>query len=142
MWRICLGALGALLAWCVQALGGWDAALRMLFAIMGLDVFAGLMTALQGRSLKTAGGGFLSAALFKGITRKLMVLALVALGTALDQMMDAPGVCRLTVIGFYAANEGLSIAEKAALLGLPFPKALARVMEAMRRKGDEESAGE
>lgn len=139
IWRICLGALGTLAAFGMRALGGWDMALSMLLAIMGLDVLGGLIVALQGKSGKTEGGGFLSAAFFRGITRKLMMLALVALGAALDRLLDTQGVGRLTVIGFYAANEGLSIVEKAALLGLPFPKALLRVMEAMRRKGDDET---
>ena len=136
IWRVAGGVIGTLAALGCQALGGWDAAIGLLFIVMGLDVLCGLLVALMGRSSKTAGGGFLSAAFFKGITLKLMMLLLVMLGTALDNMLGSEGLCRLTVIGFYAANEGLSIVEKAALLGLPFPAALKKVMEAMRKEGE------
>jgi len=71
------------------------------------------------------------------LTRKLMMLLLVMLATALDGLMGTDGVCRLAVIGFYAANEGLSIVENAALLGLPFPQALLAVLERMKQQGED-----
>ena len=130
---------GTLCAWCVQALGGWDAALYMMFLLMGLDLVTGLLCSVAGRSDKTAGGGFLSSAFFLGLSRKLMMLALVMLATALDGLLGGAGVSRVAEIGFYAANEGLSIVENAALLGLPFPKAVLKVLERMRDK-DEDAA--
>ena len=129
-------ALAAAIAWLARALGGWDTTLSLMFAIMGLDLLTGLLVSLAGKSDKTAGGGFLSGAFFQGLTRKLMMLLLVMLATALDGLMGTDGVCRLAVIGFYAANEGLSIVENAALLGLPFPQGLLAVLERMREQGD------
>ena len=64
-----------------------------------------------------------------------MMLVLVMLATALDGMMGSDGVARLAVIGFYAANEGLSILENAALLGLPLPGALTEALERVRETG-------
>jgi len=125
-------ALGTLAAWLCWALGGWDGALQMLFLIMGLDLLTGLLCAGSGKSGKTAGGGFLSGAFFSGLTRKLMVMGLVMLAAALDRLLGTQGVSRLAVIGFYAANEGLSIVENAALLGLPFPRSVLAVMEKPR----------
>lgn len=129
-------ALAAVLAWLARALGGWDTTLSLMFAVMGLDLLTGLLVSLAGKSDKTKGGGFLSGAFFQGLTRKLMMLLLVMLATALDGLMGTDGVCRLAVIGFYAANEGLSIVENAALLGLPFPQALLAVLERMKQQGD------
>lgn len=129
-----LTALGSALAWLCWALGGWDAALQMMFLVMGLDLLGGLLVAFHGRSPKTPLGGFHSAAFFQGLTRKLMMLALVMLATALDRALDAGNVSRLCAVGFYTANEGLSIVEKAAQLGLPFPESLLRVLETMRKK--------
>ena len=49
--------------------------------------------------------------------------------------MGSDGVARLAVIGFYAANEGLSILENAALLGLPLPGALTEALERVKEAG-------
>jgi toxin secretion/phage lysis holin len=130
-------ALAAVLAWLARALGGWDTTLSLMFAVMGLDLLTGLLVSLAGKSDKTKGGGFLSGVFFQGLTRKLMMLLLVMLATALDGLMGTDGVCRLAVIGFYAANEGLSIVENAALLGLPFPQALLAVLERMKQQGED-----
>ena len=64
-----------------------------------------------------------------------MVL-LVILGTALDSLLGT-SVCRLSVIGFYAANEALSVVENAALLGLPFPRGLLTSLERYQQQQDE-----
>ncbi len=61
-----------------------------------------------------------------------MVMGLVMLAAALDRLLGTQGVSRLAVIGFYAANEGLSIVENAALLGLPFPRGVLMMLEKMR----------
>ncbi len=121
-------------AWGVRLLGGWDAALGMLFLLMGLDILGGLLLAAQGKSGHTPGGRLHSRALFDGVSRKLMTLLLVALATAVDGALGDAGVSRLAVISFYAANEALSTVENAALLGVPFPKGVLRALEAMRDK--------
>jgi toxin secretion/phage lysis holin len=128
------GAAGACCAWLCWALGGWDGALQMMFLLMGLDLMTGVMVSVVRRSDKTEGGGFLSSAFFLGLSRKLMMLALVMLATALDGVLGSAGVSRVAVIGFYAANEGLSIVENGAVLGVPFPKAVLGVLERMREK--------
>ncbi|MDD4106308.1 MAG: phage holin family protein, partial [Eubacteriales bacterium] len=68
------------------------------------------------------------------LSRKMMMLALVVLATALDTLLTLDGVSRAAVIGFYCANEGLSIVENAALLGVPFPQALLDTLEKMQKK--------
>ncbi|NLG56896.1 MAG: phage holin family protein, partial [Clostridiales bacterium] len=78
--------------------------------------------------------------LFSGLTRKLMMVILVMLATALDGLM-ASAVCRLAVIGFYGANEALSIVENAALLGVPFPKGLLEALERFRQEREEVKPG-
>ena len=128
-----LMSLAALLA---RALGGWDAALAMMFLLMGLDVVSGLLVALCRKSDKTGSGGFRSGSFFTGLTRKLLMVLLVILGTALDSLLGT-SVCRLSVIGFYAANEALSVVENAALLGLPFPRGLLKSLERYHQQQDE-----
>ena len=122
------GALSAVGAYLVYLLGGWDAALTVMFVLMGL------LTAFMGKSPKTQGGGFRSSVAFIGISKKLMMVAIVMLAAALDRLTGDSNICRSAAIGFYAANEGLSIMENAAALGVPLPKALKDVMERLDEK--------
>ncbi|HSK69642.1 MAG TPA: phage holin family protein [Candidatus Limnocylindria bacterium] len=127
------GAFFTLVTGALWLLGGWDAALSVMFLMMGLDVASGLVTAGMRRSGKTAGGGFLSSALFLGLTRKFLMLLMVMLGHALDRLLGA-AVCRVTVIGFYAANEAFSVVENAAVAGVPFPPGLLKLLERFRER--------
>ena len=122
------GAFMTALAWLTHAVGGWDGALGVLFLFMGLDLLSGLIVALYQRSDKTEQGGFLSRQFFLGLTRKLLMVLLVILGTALDTLLST-SICRYSVIGFYAANEAFSVVENAALLGVPFPGGILQSLE-------------
>lgn len=135
------GAALAALAFLLRALGGWDAALMLMLLMMGLDLVSGLILSFQRRSAKTPRGGFDSGAMFLGLTRKLLMLLLVILGTALDSLLGS-GICRLCVIGFYSAGEALSVVENAALAGVPFPRGLLASLERYRERLDRAGTGE
>ena len=134
--RFVRGLGATLLTWMMWLLGGWDAALTLMFTAMGLDYCTGVLTALLKRSNKTADGGFRSSAAFLGLTKKLLMLVIVALGTLVDRLTGAQGVCRLAAIGFYTANEGMSIIENAQALGVPFPRGLLALLERLRSRHD------
>lgn len=141
-WASRAGAV--ILAWLCQALGGWDAALGMMFLMMGLDLVSGLVLCLRLASARTRSGGFDSGVFFQGLTRKLLMVLLVILGTGLDTLLGT-SVCRLSIIGFYAANEAFSVVENAALAGVPFPRGLLKLLERYRARMDgigEEQGGE
>lgn len=135
------GAAMAALAFLLRALGGWDAALMLMLMMMGLDLVSGLILSFQRRSAKTPRGGFDSGTMFLGLTRKLLMLLLVILGTALDSLLGS-GICRLAVIGFYSAGEALSVVENAALAGVPFPRGLLASLERYRERLDRAGTGE
>lgn len=135
------GAALAALAFLLRALGGWDAALMLMLMMMGLDLVSGLILSFQRRSAKTPRGGFDSGTMFLGLTRKLLMLLLVILGTALDSLLGS-GICRLCVIGFYSAGEALSVVENAALAGVPFPRGLLASLERYRERLDRAGTGE
>ena len=135
------GAAMAALAFLLRALGGWDAALMLMLLMMGLDLVSGLILSFQRRSAKTPRGGFDSGTMFLGLTRKLLMLLLVILGTALDSLLGS-GICRLAVIGFYSAGEALSVVENAALAGVPFPRGLLASLERYRERLDRAGSGE
>ena len=124
-----LAAVGAFLS---GALGGWDAPLALLVALMAADYLTGLLVAaVWQRSDKSATGALDSKASFQGLVKKGMVLLLVWLGVLLDEAVGTTYV-RMAVVLFFVGNEGLSLLEK----GLPFPAFLRRALEALQEQGD------
>ncbi|HIY06178.1 MAG TPA: phage holin family protein [Candidatus Evtepia faecigallinarum] len=128
-----LAAVGSFLA---GALGGWDAPLALLVALMAADYLTGvLVAAVWQRSDKSATGALDSKAGFRGLVKKGMILLLVWLGVLLDEAVGA-GYVRMAVVLFFLGNEGLSLLENLGLMGIPFPAFLRRALEALREQGD------
>ena len=73
----------------------------------------------------------------KGILKKVGYLCIVALSVILDTISGETGVIRTLVIYFFVANDGISIIENIAKMGVPMPKKLIDVLEQLRKKGDE-----
>ena len=74
---------------------------------------------------------------FKGICRKVLIFLLVGIGNIIDvAVLGAPGVLRTAVIFFYLSNEGVSLLENAAHLGLPVPEAIKTVLEQLHDKSE------
>ncbi len=76
---------------------------------------------------------------FRGIFRKVLIFALVGVGHLLDvQVLGSIGVLRTAVIFFYLSNEGVSLIENAAHLGLPIPEKLKAVLEQLHDRAEKE----
>ena len=127
-----LGAIGGAIS---AAFGGWDASLQILGLFMGVDYVTGLIVAgVFHKSNKTANGTLESRAGLKGLLRKFAMLAVVCVAHAVDVLMGTAFVRDAVVVGF-AANEGLSILENAALMGAPIiPDALKNSLEVLKEK--------
>ncbi|MEG1491614.1 MAG: phage holin family protein [Oscillospiraceae bacterium] len=139
--NIVLASLAAIGTCIANALGGWDLALAILIGLMAADYLTGIIVALVFHaSPKTNGGGLASGECFKGLFRKCIVLVFVWLGAMLDGMLGAAYV-RTAIIIFYIGNEGLSLIENTAYMGVPYPKFLKNALEAMKDRGDEPEAG-
>ena len=111
--------------------GGVDGLLYALIVFMILDYVTGVIVAVTKHELSSEIG-------FKGIAKKVLVMALVAVGHILDEHILGGGAfCRSAVIGFYIANEGISILENAGELGIPLPKKLIAVLKQLKSKDDE-----
>ena len=68
-----------------------------------------------------------------------VIFALVGVGHLLDvQIFGETGVLRTAIIFFYLSNEGLSLVENAAYLGLPIPEKLNKVLEQLHDRADRE----
>ena len=112
--------------------GQIDGLLYALIAFMALDYISGVIVAITQKELSSEIG-------FKGIAKKVLIMALVAVGHILDvHVLGGGTVCRSAVLGFYIANEGISILENAAELGLPLPKKLVSVLKQLKDKEDKD----
>lgn len=129
-------AIGGWLGW---FLGGCDGLIIALVIFAALDYATGVMCAVADHKLSSAVG-------FKGICRKVLIFALVGVGHVLDTYVIGTGsILRTAVIFFYLSNEGVSLIENAAHLGLPVPEKLKVVLEQLHdrseKSGDEEDSG-
>ena len=108
----------------------------LLFVVM--DYITGIMCAVADKKLSSEVG-------FKGICRKVLIFMLVGIANILDvQVIGTGSVLRTAVIFFYLSNEGISLLENAAHLGLPIPETLKLVLEQLHERSEEEndSSGE
>lgn len=131
--QIAFTAFGGFLGW---FLGGVDGFLYALIAFTVIDYITGVMCAITDKNLSSSIG-------FKGICRKVLIFTLVGIGNIVDvYVLGQGGVLRTAVIFFYLSNEGVSILENSAHLGLPIPAKLKEVLEQLHERGgdDDESA--
>lgn len=136
-----LAALAAVGSWIANSLGGWDASLQVLIALMVADYITGvLVAAVWHKSSKSSSGTLNSVAGFKGILKKCMILMLVWIGVLLDQALGS-AYARTAVVLFFVGNEGISLLENLGLMGVPFPAFLLRALEALRDQGDKGKEG-
>ncbi|MBC3899426.1 holin [Acetobacterium malicum] len=120
IWRYSWALLGGLIG---QCLGGWDGFLICLTAFVVIDYLTGFLAAACQQRLSSAQG-------FRGILRKILIFTVVAMGHLLDTtLLGGSGApLRSAMIFFYLANEGLSILENLAALGVPIPRRLKQVL--------------
>jgi len=118
--------------WLGYFLGGCDGLLIALVVFAVTDYITGVMCAIADKKLSSEIG-------FKGICRKVIIFMLVGIAHVLDVNVIATGsVLRTAVIFFYLSNEGVSLLENAAHLGLPVPEKLKDVLEQLHDRAEKE----
>ena len=129
-WNTIQLVFAAVGGWLGYFLGGCDGLLYALIAFAAIDYITGVMCAISDKTLSSEVG-------FKGICRKVLIFLLVGIGNIIDvQVLGSPGVLRTAVIFFYLSNEGVSLLENAAHLGLPVPDAIKTVLEQLHDRAD------
>ncbi len=127
--RIIFTAIGGWLGW---FLGGCDGLLYALIAFVAIDYITGVMCAVIDHRLSSEVG-------FKGIFKKVLIFLLVGVANILDVQVIGTGcVLRTAVIFFYISNEGVSLLENAAYLGLPVPEKIKTVLEQLHNRSESE----
>ena len=130
-WNTIQLIFAAIGGWLGYFLGGFDGILYALLAFVVLDYITGVMCAIADRTLSSNVG-------FKGICRKVLIFLLVGIANVLDVHVIGTGsVLRTAVIFFYISNEGVSLTENAAHLGLPVPEKLKAVLEQLHNREEE-----
>ncbi|HVJ49841.1 MAG TPA: phage holin family protein [Desulfitobacterium sp.] len=115
-----LALLGGVLGW---LLGGFNSLAYALVAFMSIDYITGVLLAIYEKNVSSDIG-------FKGICKKVLIFVLVSLGNIIDQYIIGSGSSLRTIlIMFYLSNEGISILENAAKMGVPFPQKLKDVLQ-------------
>ena len=108
--------------------GGLDGALIALVVFMVLDYVTGIMCAIVDKKLSSAVG-------FRGICKKVLILMLVGVANIMDVYVVGNGsALRGAVVCFYLSNEGLSVLENAAYLGLPIPEWLKEILAQLHNR--------
>ena len=111
-----------------EFLGAFDGLLYALVAFIVIDYVTGVLCAIVEHNLSSTVG-------FRGIAQKVCILVLVGIANILDVHIIGSGcVLRTAVIFFYLSNEGISIVENAARIGLPVPEKIVEVMKQLRHK--------
>lgn len=120
-------AIGGYIGW---FLGGFDGLLYALVAFVTIDYITGIMVAILEKKLSSSIG-------FKGIFKKVLIFTFVGIGHIVDiYILQNGSAIRTAVIFFYLSNEGLSIVENAAKIGLPVPENLKKVFTELNKEDD------
>ena len=121
--------LSVILTTFVYLLGGFDIALQSLLIVMIVDYLTGIASAIYNKNLSSKIG-------LKGILKKFSYLCVVALSVVIDNLTGQSGLIRTLVIYFFVANDGLSIIENMAEMGVKLPQKLIDSLEQIKKKGD------
>lgn len=131
-WGICQIIFTFLGGWLGYFLGGCDGLLFTLMVFVTADYITGVMCAIIDKRLNSKEG-------FQGICRKVIIFLLVGIAQMIDVNVITNGsVVRSAVIFFYLSNEGLSVLENSAHLGLPIPEKLKDVLEQLHHREEKE----
>ena len=125
--QVVFTAIGGWLGW---FLGGCDGLMYALIAFVVVDYITGIMCAIVDKKLSSEVG-------FKGICKKVLIFLLVGMANILDvNIIGSGSVLRTAAIFFYLSNEGVSLLENAAHLGLPVPNAMKEVLQQLHDRAE------
>lgn len=109
--------IGAMISLFFYVIGGIDEMLEILFILMTVDYFTGVAKAFIIEKVNSKQG-------FKGLLKKMIMIALIVLAHQIDLLFDNKFALRTLTIGVLLSNEGLSILENASICGIPISEKL------------------
>jgi toxin secretion/phage lysis holin len=132
-WNTLQLVFAAVGGWLGYFLGGCDGLLYRAADLCHLRLHHRCHGRISDKKLSSAVG-------FRGICRKVLIFILVGIANVIDiNVLGQVGVLRTAVIFFYISNEGLSLIENAAHLGLPIPGKLKEVLEQLHNRDEKDT---
>lgn len=116
--------VGAVITFVSYLFGGFDVMFQVLFFCIVTDYITGLMAAFYLGKLNSKVG-------FKGILKKIAILMVVALAVEIGRVTGMEAV-RGLIMGFYIANEGISILENVGRMDVPYLSKLKDILEQLK----------
>ncbi len=108
--------------------GAFDGMMAALITLIVLDYITGIIAAVVEKKLSSEVGA-------RGIAKKMIMLLVVAVANIADRSVIGEGnVLRSVTAMFYIANEGISLLENGARLGVPMPKKLIDVLAQLKKE--------
>jgi toxin secretion/phage lysis holin len=110
--------------------GGWSAMLTFLVTLIIIDYATGWIAAASNGELKSRVG-------LKGISRKVVILLLVAVAHIVDSILIESNIdinysVMSVAVTFYCINELLSITENAGKMGINIPDPFTKAIEVLK----------
>ncbi len=113
--------------------GGWSQVLGILLFFVIIDYVTGFIAAAMNGGLNSNVG-------LKGIAKKVLIFAVVAIAHQVDVLTGTGAhIVRDASIAFYVWNEALSILENIGRTGLPLPDRLKQAIEVLRGKSESDA---
>lgn len=109
-------------------LGAWDMALKILLLFVAIDIITGVLKAVYNKQISSEDA-------YRGGIKKIGIFLVVCLACALDSYMNMT-ILRSCAIGYYIANEGLSIVENWGQMGLPLPAIIKTILIQLEEQSD------
>ena len=116
------GIWAIIISICGFLFGGADGLLIALVIFMIIDYLTGLIYGIYSKTVSSKRG-------LLGFLKKFCIFLIVAVAHTLDlYILNDSEILRNATIGFYIANDGISILENMAKLGIPLPQKLKDVL--------------
>jgi toxin secretion/phage lysis holin len=107
--------------------------LDLLALAMGIDIVTGVLKAIKEKRLRSRTAWF-------GYARKIGVFGVIILANIIDIVLSLNGALAIFTVIFYIGNEGLSILENLAQIGVKVPKVISEKLHVIQiedQKGED-----
>jgi toxin secretion/phage lysis holin len=123
--QVGFATVGGFLGW---FLGGFDGMIYALVAFMAVDYITGFLRGILEKKLSSRIGA-------RGIVKKVTMFLIVGVAHLADEyLLHSGDALRTAVLFFYISNEGISLLENAAAIGLPIPTKLKDVLAQLHKR--------
>ena len=120
--QACFGVVAGFFSYCL----GWNENIEILIWTITLDIIIGVAACFINDDM-----AFNSKLMYRGIVKKIVILAIVSFSHQLDLMLNT-AIIGPSVTYFWVANEGLSVLENAGKCGLKLPPIIQNSLEQLQ----------